>query len=153
MYRSALAVALLLASTSIAHADDYRTTPRGSNNRQTVDSCASLPNPGPAFTCVNGQYLPPGHPGIPAVIAPPVQDPPVVPDPRAAASTFKLGRTYQRDASGVVVFVAGAGQMSDGVAVTFLACQSVSTEDHCWYPGAVRAILANATSLGWTELP
>lgn len=44
-----------------------------------AQSACTAPDPGPSFTCVNGQWLPPGHPGIPVAPPPPPVQPPTTP--------------------------------------------------------------------------
>jgi hypothetical protein len=98
--------------------------------------------PSPAFVCVNGGWLPPGHPDIPVVDVPkPNQPAPAVP--------FRIGRRYVRGTTDV--FILGAGQLPDGVTVLVAQCREVG--DGCFYAGQLRLFLSNATAADWTELP
>jgi hypothetical protein len=105
--------------------------------------------PSPAFVCVNGGWLPPGHPGIPA--APPVDVPP--PNQPTPAVPFRIGRRYTRNASGTptTVFIMAAGQLPDGVTVLVAQCEGQG--DGCFYPGMLRLFLSNTSAADWTEVP
>jgi hypothetical protein len=109
----------------------------------TVPVCQP-PQPGPLFVCVNGGWKPPGHPDIP---------PPPPPPRNAVVLEFKVGHTYQRDATGVQIHIVAVGPSKSGIAVYAAECLTQSNEDQCWYPGAGRFILANAATSGWTEVP
>ena len=103
--------------------------------------------PSPAFVCVNGGWLPPGHPNIPA----PVGEPPVPPAPPidqpAPRRAFWVGHRYTRGTTDVRIV--GTGQLPEGVAVLFALCNEEG--DGCFFKGMVRMFLANADSTGWTH--
>lgn len=141
-----LATALLLTTASLAHAQaDPRHDPRGHNDPMLV-ACQSV-RPGADWVCVNGGWLPPGlapvTPRVPEVVGP---------EPRLAAGTFRLGHTYRRDATGTVVYIAAAGQVSNGVAVIAMECLTVAAEDQCYAMNIGRFVVAHALTLGWTDI-
>lgn len=101
--------------------------------------------PSPAFTCVEGGWLPPNHPGIPKVAPPPEPQPADAPFERK----FRVGRRYVRDSTDI--FITGAGQLANGTSVFFAECLQIG--DGCFGVGYIRLILTNATSHDFTELP
>ena len=111
----------------------------------TASQPCTTVQPSPAFVCVNGGWLPPGHPGIPKVDPPP----PVV-DP----TRFRVGRRYVRtyeSAAPTDLFIAGTGQLPDGNTVLFATCLAVG--DGCFAVNYVRVIPANANANDFTEVP
>lgn len=134
MFRLALTVAALLVSATLAQA---QTSP-----------CLTA-SPGPSWVCVNGGWLPPGHPGIPTGTGAPAPPPPNQPAP---AVPFKIGHRYTRNASGTPtdVYIMGAGQTIAGVGVLFAECRSEG--DGCLFKGHVRLFLSNATAEGWEDI-
>lgn len=102
--------------------------------------------PGPDWVCQDQQWLPPGHPNIRKP-----EPPPPPPDPLVI--NFRVGVTYKREATGVLLHMVALGPSKGGVAVIAAECLNESAQDQCWYPGAGRFILANATTSGWTEQP
>jgi hypothetical protein len=112
----------------------------------TVPVCQP-PQPGPSWVCQDGGWLPPGHPNIRKAPEPPP------PPPNPLVVHFRVGVTYRRDATGVLLHMVALGPSKSGIAVLAAECLNESTQDQCWYPGAGRFILANAATSGWTEVP
>jgi hypothetical protein len=108
-------------------------------------ACKSV-QPSPAFVCVDGGWLPPGHPNIPAPAAtlPPTYPPPST-DPYAPR--FRVGRRYVRGTAHV--FISAAGQLPDGTPVLFAFC--VQAGDGCFTPGYVRLFPIGANAADWNE--
>lgn len=118
----------------------------------STPACPTV-QPSPAFVCVNGGWLPPGHPGIPVAVDPPAP-PPVPPGAtQPVVVGFRPGTTYQRDATGVRLHITSVGALKNGIAVVAAECLNESTQDQCYFAGQGRFILANANTLGWTEQP
>jgi hypothetical protein len=115
----------------------------------SVPACPSV-QPSPAFVCVNGGWLPPGHPGIPKAVEPPT--PPPGPTQPVVVG-FRPGTTYRRDATGALLHITSVGALKNGIAVVAAECLNESTQDQCFFAGQGRFILANANTLGWTEQP
>jgi hypothetical protein len=111
-------------------------------------TCPSV-QPSPAWVCVGGGWLPPGHPGIPAppvlVPAPPVE-PKVNPDPYAPR--FRVGKRYQRGTTDV--HIAGTGQLIDGTHVLFAVCMAVG--DGCFDYGYVRLFPIGVSAADFVEV-
>lgn len=110
----------------------------------SADVCPSV-QPGPTWVCVAGGWLPANQVPVPAVAAPTENV------PTQTASTFTIGRTYRRDATGARIFMVSIGRASSGVLVVTAECLNESVQDQCYYPGAARLVLANANTLGWTQ--
>jgi hypothetical protein len=119
-------------------------------------SSVPVPCPTPQPAPINGQpwvcqdgrgWLPPGHPNIRKAPEPPP------PPPNPLVVHFRVGVTYRRDATGVLLHMVALGPSKSGIAVLAAECLNESTQDQCWYPGAGRFILANAATSGWTEVP
>lgn len=66
---------------------------------------------------------------------------------------FQVGKAYRRDASGSEIFVIAIGAGRAGFALFATECLNESVPDGCFFVGQGRLILANANSLGWTEIP
>lgn len=104
------------------------------------------PRPGPAWVCVDGGWLPPGHPGIPTTTPTPAPAPqPVaVPTPE---NTFWLNHRYVRGTTDVQII--GTGQYA-GYPVVFAYCNAEG--DGCFFKGLVRMFPSNASAVDWTNL-
>jgi hypothetical protein len=131
MTRLLIAAAVVLVSASSAFAQNQNCT--------TVQ-------PSPAFVCVDGGWLPPNHPNLPAAV-PPTNLPPADPSAPPYGQRFRVGRRYVRGTSDV--FIAGAGQLADGTSVLFAICQAEG--DNCFQVGFVRTFLAIANANDWRE--
>ena len=66
---------------------------------------------------------------------------------------FQVGHTYRRPATGVVLHIAALGASKAGFAVYAAECLNEVSAEQCWYPGAGRFILGNASASGWEEVP
>jgi hypothetical protein len=62
---------------------------------------------------------------------------------------FRLGHVYTRPEGQGRIYVAGSGQAPDGTPLLFALCLEAGGD--CLFPGAVRALRANADAQGWTE--
>ena len=98
--------------------------------------------PGPAWVCHNGGWLPPGHPDIP--VGPP---PPPPFEQQEPAKPFRLNFRYTRGTTDVRIV--GTGQLPDGVNVLFALCNTEG--DGCFFKGMIRMFLTNATAADWTD--
>lgn len=130
MRRHLIAVALVAAACVASEA--------------AAQSCTT-PQPAPAFVCVKGGWLPPGHPDIPK---PTTYDP--QPDP--TAPQFTVGHTYRRDATGTRLHAVAVGQAVTGTLVFAMECLDANPEDLCDFVGQGRFVLAHASRSGWTDL-
>jgi hypothetical protein len=124
----------------------------------TAPACLTV-QPSPAFVCVEGGWLPPGHPRIPVqddtTRAPVrVEGPPLTPydatDPRQNPylPRFRVGHRYQRGTSDI--HIAGTGQLPDGAAVLFAVC--LAEGDSCYGVGYVRMFPYNVNATDWIEV-
>lgn len=110
--------------------------------------CTTI-KPGPDWICRDGGW-------IPANQLPPPEPPTTPPPPGTQAPLvlqFQVGRTYKREATGVVIHIAALGAGKNGLAVYAAECQNEVVAEQCWYPGAGRFILANASASGWVLVP
>lgn len=110
-----------------------------------AQTCQTV-QPGPTWVCVNGGWLPPGHPAIPTTATPtPAPAPPTtsVPLPKVA---FKLGSRYTRGTADVRIV--GSGQIQ-GAPVLFAYCNEVG--DGCFFQGFIRTFPAYAEAQDWTD--
>lgn len=116
-----------------------------------TSAVCTTPQPGPAWVCVNGGWLPPGHPGIGQTPAPPPPVPPTAinaPNPEG----FAVGRYYRRDDTGTRLYIAGLNMLSNGVLVYAAECVDEAPHDLCYFKGMARFLVANGSKVGWTEL-
>ncbi len=129
MFRRLFLVAVLVGVPSLAAAQTCTT-----------------PKPGAEWVCVNGGWLPPGHPGIPQTPATPAPQPPPTNQPTPDLPFF-LGHRYTRGTTDVRII--GTGQF-EGTSVLFAICNAEG--DGCFFKGYIRMFLSNATSKDWTDL-
>lgn len=108
--------------------------------------------PSPAFVCVDGGWLPPGHPNIPKAPPPPAPAPPTPEPPKNAPLVveFQVGKTYRRDATGALLYIVALGTGRGGVALLAAECVVESRQDQCFFAGQGRLFYANASTSGWT---
>lgn len=110
----------------------------------TTPACTTV-QPSPAFICQDGGWLPPGHPSIKA---PQPTLPPVDPNEPPYGQRFRVGRRYVRGTSDV--FIAGTGQLPDGLNVLFAICQQVG--DSCFAVGYVRLFPIGLNAADWYDV-
>lgn len=108
-------------------------------NLMAIPATCTTVQPGSDWICVNGGWLPPGHPDIPVASSP-------------YTTTFQVGHTYRRPSTGATIFVVSLGRARNGATVLATECLSVSPSDQCYFPGQGRFILANATINDWVRL-
>lgn len=105
--------------------------------------------PGSGWVCVNGGWLPPGHPNIPPQT--PAPAPPTIgssPYPPPPTRVFKVGKRYQRHATDI--YIAGVVMLESGDPALIAQCMAVG--DDCFAVGYIRWYPVNVNAYDWTEV-